>query len=175
MLQKTLCTWCYMQLVQCVLANLWYGASCPSLGAPRTTYVSKAALCTLCGVRYVHSTLVCSAVAVLLFAPHVACAQRLDSLHKPHAVVCACLTLAHEHHTLRRCPANGACCTQKAAEGARRCPAARAGRWRRLRRHRLHALQACRGRGPGGRRSWGGRRGRCVVQSCAAERYREGR
>ena len=105
MLRITLCTWCYMQLVQCVLANLWYGALCPSLGAPRTTYVSEAALCTLCGVRYVHSTLVCSAVAVLLFAPHVACAQRLDSLHKPHAVVCACLTLAHAHHTLRRCPA----------------------------------------------------------------------
>ena len=54
---------------------LRYGAPCPSLGAPRTTYVSEAALCTLCGVRYVHSTLVCSAVAVLLFAPHVACAQ----------------------------------------------------------------------------------------------------
>ena len=71
----TLCTWCYMQLVQCVLAYLWYGASCPSLGAPRTTYVSEAALCTLCSVRYVHSIPVCSAVAVLLFAPHVACAR----------------------------------------------------------------------------------------------------
>ena len=100
----TLHTLCYMQLVQRVFAYIWYGAPRPSLGAPRTTYVSEAALCTLCGVRYVHSTLVCSAVAVLLFAPHVACAQRLDSLHKPHAVVCACLTLAHEHHTLRRCP-----------------------------------------------------------------------
>ena len=51
------------------------GAMCLRYGAPRTTYVSEAALCTLCGVRYVHSTLVCSAVAVLLFAPHVACAR----------------------------------------------------------------------------------------------------
>ena len=36
-----------MQLVLRVLADLWHGASYPSLDASRTTYVSEAALCCL--------------------------------------------------------------------------------------------------------------------------------